>query len=538
MPKLSPERPASGLPLTLHLLSKTQNEAAIGVLIPALDSPDATIQQGALRAILDRRSPTGQKEVLRRLHEASQTWRMIIDERRGRMSHALRDGVLGADVQTCKNACQAILWFSEYDLVPALLTAMEDQDSHNADLLGTTLMELADLLYDELSAPRDYANRRDPQVVRRNVTSSLESAVRQYSKHQRREVVDAFLVLASRDNATLKMILQDPHHASYLALVDALLHNPRPGVMRLLLSFVDDPHAPSAAISVLARRTDRKFLDHLLRKIGYEPSAIAAQNLKRIDSIAWLRDLASIDQFDDAAQHSLVQLVTASGMRRGEILKTIERVLVSGKLGGRRAAARALAAFNGAEANALALRALEDPDPQVQAAIVAQLRQRGIPGALTRLIDLVDHPDEEVRRAARESLAEFNFERFVAAFDMLDDGVRRSTGALVKKVNPGAMAAVREELSARSRTRRLRAIGIAEAMQSVPELEEPIIALLSDEDHLVRAEAARVLEVCDTPTAKASLREALGDRSVVVQEAAERSLERRSAAADAADGTE
>ena len=528
MKKSKPPRkePAKvGLSKTLDLLAKTPNEAAIGLLIPALDSADTTVQEGALRAILDRRSPTGQREVLKRLHTAGDRWRQIIVERGGRMTHGLRDAVLSTDLQMCRNGCQAIVWFHEYDLVPALITAAEDESHPNADLAAATLVELADLLYAELAGPRDYSNRRDPQLVRRHFTTSLEGSLLRFMKHSRREVVGAFLVMASRDNAVLKQILQDPHHAAYLPLVDELLHNARGGVVRLLLSFLDDPHAPSSAITVLARRGDLKFVQHLLRKIGFEPSTAAAQNLKRIEIIGWVRnDEQLIDRLDEAEQHSLVQMVMASGIKRLDVFKTIEHLLRFGKPSGRRAAAAALAKFNGAEANALAVQALEDTDAGVLAAILTQVRKRGIPGALQRLVEFADSPHEIVRQAARESLGEFSFERFLAAFDMLDDHVRHSTGALVRKINPEAIPGLVDEMQSRSRTRRLRGIGVAIAMGAVGDVEAAIIDLLSDDDHVIRSEAVRALGHSNTPTSRQALREALLDRSIVVQESAERSL--------------
>ncbi len=61
-------------------------------------------------------------------------------------------------------------------------------------------------------------------------------------------------------------------------------------------------------------------------------------------------------------------------------------------------------------------------------------------------------------------------------------------------------------------------------MDIVPEMTASIIELLGDEDHLVRAEAARALGQCRTDEAREALEEALHDRSVPVQEAALRSL--------------
>jgi HEAT repeat protein len=263
----------------------------------------------------------------------------------------------------------------------------------------------------------------------------------------------------------------------------------------------------------------------LLRKIGFEPGPVAALNLKRMESIAWLKPNAGrLDELDDAEQHSAVVLLMASGMRRLDGFATIERLVRQGQPGGRLAAAAALAQFNGAEANALALAALADVDPRVQAAIVPQLRPRGIPGSLQRLIDLLESPHELVRHAARASLAEFNLEKFLAAFDLLEDEARRSTGALVRKVNPEAGSVLSSEMLSPSRNRRLRAVQAAEAMGLAPEIETSIIGLLEDDDHVVRNAAARALGSCLSPVAHQALCDALADRSVIVQQTAEDSL--------------
>lgn len=523
-----PVRVRPGLPLTLQILSRTRNQAAEALLIPAIDSPAPAIQQGAVRAILERKSHAGQLEIIRRLHTHGQVWQSLLADSRGRMTLALRDALLGTESQTSRNACQAVLWLREYDLVPALVAAAEDETHGHADLAAQTLLSLAELLYQELAAPRDYQLRRDPQLVRHHVVGSLEVSVARLARHKRREVLSAFLMLASRDSATLRAILQDPHHGAYLPLLDALAHDEHAGVLRLLLSFLDDPHAPTSALAVIGRRGDERFVQQLLRKIGFEPGPVAGANLRRIENFAWLRDEGQLlDRLDDSAQHSAVQLVVRSGLRRLDAFQTIQRVLRRGKPGGRRAAAVALADFHGAQANDLAWQLVHDHDPRVQAAVLAQLRPRGVPGSLSKLIELVDSPHEVVRQAARASLAEFNLEKFLTAFDLLDDEVRRSTGLLVKKVNPESCQVLAEELQSPSRTRRLRAIAAAVAMDAVAELETALVArLTADEDHVVRIDAARALGQCGSDAAYAALYGALDDRSALVQEAAEESLQR------------
>ena len=112
---------------------------------------------------------------------------------------------------------------------------------------------------------------------------------------------------------------------------------------------------------------------------------------------------------------------------------------------------------------------------------------------------------------------------------MLDEAVRRSTGALVKKVDLRTIPLLQAELRSRIRTRRLRGLAIARSMDAVAQLDPLIIELLKDEDHMIRAEAAASLAFSPSEESLRGLEELLGDRSLVVQEAARKSLAARRA---------
>ncbi len=520
---------SEGLDTTLQLLKTTANEAAVRVLVPALDSPSAVIREGALTAILSRRNPAaGHGEVLRRLHALDERSRAIVEAHRERMTQALRDAVLGGDLRLCANGCAAAVWFREYDLIPALVTLLEDPSGPKGKLAGKTLTELVSRLYGELAKPVRGDSRRDPEMSRGQVIGTLERSLQRFARHRRREILEAYLLLVRRDSAVLKQMLDDPHHAAFLALVDVLSSSQAAGVIGLLLAFLDDRQAPSSVLSVIANRCDLKFLQYLLRKIGRQPSTAVKHNLRRIESVPWLEDVGAVlDQLDDMAQHAAVRLAVTSAIPRSHAFAVVKCLLLQGKPGGRRAAAEALSEFHGAEANALVLQSLNDDDPQVQASGLVQLRQRGILGSLPRLVEKVDSHYPVVRQAARTSLDEFSFERFLAAFDMLDDEVRRTAGTLVKKVDPDTFPRLKAELGARARARRLRALAIARVIGAVGPLESKIIGLLHDDDHMVRAEAARALAQGKLVTSWAALEDALEDSSTAVQQAARESLHHR-----------
>ena len=106
---------------------------------------------------------------------------------------------------------------------------------------------------------------------------------------------------------------------------------------------------------------------------------------------------------------------------------------------------------------------------------------------------MVDSRHAVVRKAARDSLAEFSFRRYLRTFDMLDEDVRQSTAVLVKKIDPQTVPGLKEELLSPARTHRLCAMAIARLMGVVEPLEDLILGLLGDEDHMVRIEAAAAL---------------------------------------------
>jgi HEAT repeat protein len=517
---------SGGLETTFQVLGRTKNEAAVRLLVGALDSPDRTVQTSALRALLKRRSAVGQRELLRRWPSLTDRWKSIIAERPGRISNAVRDAILNSESDLRANGCDAVLWIRDFDLIPVLITAAEDKSNSQAGQAAQTLLSLCEMLSEELATPREYGNRRDPEYLQSFVVNALEQSTRRFGQHQRSEVIEAFLLLARLDDGGLQMILQNPRDKVYLITSHLLMHSPRPGVMRLLVRFLDDAHAPTTVHNVIARRRDIPFLRHLLKRVNEELTPVAKGNLRRIESFAWLQgDLGLLSAFNDVELNGVVRLAMASGMKRLAVFEVLKTILRTAGVEGRRAATEALVEFRGADANKLLLTLLRDPDPDTQAIAVGQLRDRGIPGALATLIDLLESPHAPVRNAARKSLSEFRFQRYLDTFDLLDNDVRRDTGQLVMRVDLQAADRLIQELKAPSRTRRYRALAMVEAMGAVAMVEHALLGLLGDADDRLRTEVVRLLADRDTPKIRRALRALLTDESVIVKEAAELALQ-------------
>jgi HEAT repeat protein len=64
-------------------------------------------------------------------------------------------------------------------------------------------------------------------------------------------------------------------------------------------------------------------------------------------------------------------------------------------------------------------------------------------------------------------------------------------------------------------------------LDAVDATEEAVVALLQDEDHVIRAEAAATLAAAHGEASRRALEDALNDRSETVKDAAIRSLRSR-----------
>ena len=511
----------SGLEKTCLHLKKTENEAAVEVLIRALDCELSPVRQLALQALLERRSPIGHRAIFDRLPKLEEH-RAIISERPERLVRAVRDALKISDKASGVAAFKAILGFRLYEALPAMVSVTQDPGSPYFEIAKKTILALTEKFYEDLSG--DKLPRSD--AIRARITTSLEEAIGRFSTHQSLEIVESFILVAKQQNAFLRRMLRQQSDAVHHAMVGVLSNSQRGGVIRLLLGFLEDAQMPMVVKDIIASRTDMKFVTSLLEYVGPSPSRGVSQTLLMlIDSPVWAEpDHETLMALDEDCQFNVVRLLMASRIPREEVLEMLGFLLTKGNPGGRRASAEALAKFTQLEATAMVLRSLNDEDPQVRAHLLRQLRPRDVPGALSLLIRMVGNSHEAVREALKESLPEFTFRQFIVNFDSLPEELRETTGYLVHKIDPDAKSALRAEMNSLSPVRKRRAVLASVAMGMTGKVEQTVIGLLSDEDHMVRIAAAKSLAAVETMPSWGALRDALLDRSVIVKETAEESL--------------
>jgi HEAT repeat protein len=515
---------------TWNILTNSPNRAAVAVLLSALKSRHVEIKLGAIRSLVQRRSAEGHSEIIRRFVSFGELESAALAEAIQKSAHhmksALHDAVLAENVELCESACRMILLGRVYDTLPTLVKAAENRSHRHSDQAAATLVQLASVLHAEISGEA-HDRTCDPFFMRRQVLASLERSLSLYQAHRRVEIVDAFLDLVPSDNALLAKILSDARHPCHQPIIASLSTSAVTPILDLLAELLQDAHVPSCVVQIIAKRQDRKFLNHLLGRLGMPVSLRVSQNLKRMAAITWLQQgRAVLPHLDGRAQAVAVEVAAASGLDRAELFQLLAFLLKQPGIEGRRASCAALARFSEPQANQLVLTALADPDPGVKAAAIRQLRPRRVPGAMEKLISLLDSPAAEVRDAARSSLSEFSFFRYQASFDGLDAAARRTTGKLVRKVDLTATRRLAETLNSPSLAAKLRALEMVAAMNAAEDVCNELITLADDKELAVRTDAVVALGTCTGSKALAALRKAEQDPQRAVREAAKRSIER------------
>jgi len=513
----------------MYLLSHSRNQATVPVLISALGSQRLDIRLASIHGLAVRRNPEGHGVLLARLPDFGERDLAVLADSVLRSSHrmqqTLRDALLVEGLGQCESACRVILLGRVYQVLPTLVEVAENKrHRHSAQALAT-VVQLARLLHEEsLARPQD--RTCEPGLIRRQVLPALEQSVVRFKVHERLEIVDAFLLLVPPNNDTLLRILNDPAHPCHQPIFDSLTTSAQVPILDLLTRLAHDSKAPQSALKIIAARHDRKFLDYLLHDFGSPVPLRVLENFKRLSSVAWLDEQRdALLELDGRAQAGAVEIANSGAVGRTTLLSLLTFLLGSGQPEGRRASCSALADFHDRRVTQLVVATLQDPDPRVQAAAVKQLRQRGVPKAMERLITLVDDPAPEVRDAARSSLREFSFVRYRGSFDSMDEESRQKIGSLVAKVDLSAPQRLGELLGAPSVSTKLRALEMVAAMGAADSVIEHLAPLVEHADPAVRIEAVATLGTCRHTDPLPLLHEAEQDPVLYVREAASRSID-------------
>jgi len=521
----------SGIQATCQIVSTTRNRAVVPLVVAGMRSSSDDVRAAVIRAALRRHDAATHTQLIKHYSDLDATDQLLFCETHRLMPHhaapILRRAILEGDATMCTSACAIVRASGDFEMMPTLLRAAENQKHRYTTAILSAITGLTELLFQQLAewsiGPSKGAH--DPSFARHHVLMALEESLTRYATHEQLAILDAFLLLAPIDNDTFLRILRDEHHACHADTIRALSTSQDFGVMERLVELLRDTETPNAALEIIANRGDDAFVRILLHELKNPVPVRVLHNMKRMHRVVWLESRRElILEFDGRTQAMAVDLASASNLTSDAQFELFATVFRGGLAEGRRASCQALTRFHNTKADALVRAALDDPDASVQAAAIRQMRTRKIPDALQRLVRLLDAPAAEVRVAARTSLAEFNFTRYKAMFDLLDSEAARTTGRLVHKIDDTAIQRLQEELTSPAVSARLRAIEMAIAMAATDDVEPNLIDLTNHENVAIRKEAILALGHNHRAESIRTLERASLDSNGTIAEAARNSL--------------
>jgi HEAT repeat protein len=521
---------ADPLARTFDVLATAKSPAAVELLITAVDSTRPAIQDRAVAALLRRSATRCQSEVIRRLPRLSASGRKLLQEQGSRLSGTLRQCLLHGDDELRTNALAIVTSMDCHDQVPALLTILEQRDDPFQEAACQTLCDLVNRLFDQLHSggaerASDRRIRNLPQA-KQTVLMALEAGCNRFGElSYPREVMECILVLGDPEGTAVRKAFLQSSPACREMAANLLSTSKHPGVMRLLLEFMGQNYPNHMAFEAFANRSDPEFVCHVLRAFPKRLSENQQKNYRQLTRIAWIADeLVPLATIPSGLHESLSAFVQATGMSLDEKIEVQKWLLLNGSMPARQAATEILEAISPESVRGILFGSLDSEDEVVQVWATSQLRSQGVPEAIRLLIERLDSPLPAVREAAREELSSFDLSLVLNLFEQLDRNVCLRVGALIRKIDPACTQKLLEELKQPIRRRRIRAAKAAEALGLAPDVERGLLAMLSDEDSIVRRIAAELLVCMPSPEVIFGLTTLLQDSSPRVRDAAERSL--------------
>lgn len=514
----------TGIEKTFQLFTKTENHAAVPVLVDALDSPYSEIREAALSALLHQRHLVAQRALVKRWRKFTPVQRSWIELSGISLEIAIRELIQSNDNEQFALGLEILNQVPEYDLIPALALIVRDSGNSYRDSAGNTLVNLAANLRKQL---RNANNSVGVESVRSRAIEALSDCITHFEQHESLAILEAFLVLVTRENQLLREAWNNTSHPAHASLIRFLRHSSRPELIDLVLSSLTDMHPSIPVLNIIGLRHDPAFMSELTMRIQGNVNDTVRRNLAKLTKVAWADEHRHVlEKLNGLQQAAAVHMAMSTSIGSEKLYKMLVMVANSGHSSGRLAALEELASYIDPATNELILDAVSDPNSAVRAEALRQLRPRGIPGAIKLLLQHLDSPQLVVQDTVRNALAEFNFPRFLSAFDKMSPEAQKNTGRLVRGIDANTQRLLAAEMNDDASYRRLRALKIIEVMDNHLDMEADLIKALGHEDHFLRAEAAKLLSRCPSSRSVTALREAMLDRNVRVRENAESSLRR------------
>ena len=506
---------------TIRILTKSPNPSSVDLLRFLLDNLERDVREKAFEGLYMKKNPEIILELFHLVSQNESQWWEVTFLTPERMSRLAEEAIRSDDFELVKLGCDMAIRNNLYETLPAISAMLEVPRPDWGDLSAGTLLKLATCFYNELANAASDLDRRNMDRRREWFAAQLEDPVRRYPIHGRIEPVKAFLLVVKKNNPFLLNLFGDVHSQVCKTVIDLLQNSEEVGYYRLLLGFIDDANAPPVLDLILTAKTDKKFVNYLLRVVGDNPSQTTKDALKRFKAFSWIiSGNEAIPDLIAGEEASFVQLIAHATLPRETTLAMFDLIFKLPSVKGRLAAIKAIRAFNGDDVNRILVAAANDSDPEVCSEAFRVMKAKRVREVDQIIMQKYDHPSAMVRDTIYELMPEFRIETFFQKIGQVTDNMARIIGRIVRRIDPNVQKRINEEISSAIPVRRRMAIDAAVYTNLAPEYEETLTHIAENDDEVeVRIAACMALAHVLTNDSWQTLQQVATSHNLAIQQA-------------------
>ncbi|GHT29517.1 hypothetical protein FACS18942_10620 [Planctomycetales bacterium] len=322
---------------TIRFLGKTENPSSIELLVPLLDSTDDDARSLAFDALYKKKDPDIYITLFNAFAKNTDIWsrfECITDDRLTKLA----DTALRSNTASIRSrAAEITLERKLYGTLPTIVRYLEDNDKETAAKSKKIVLALAESFYNDLVNAGDTTERRNLDGKRDWFVQQLDAPVKRFASNKIDELIQALLIVAKKDFATMKTVFADHRSAACARAIELMESGSHGSYQRLLLSYFIDSSSPAVVDELLSRRSDTGFVRKLLDVVGPSPSIDVRDTLKRFKGFTWfVPSNPQLPEIIDGKEQETVQLLMSSSIPKPNIIALIRFLLEQQSVNARR----------------------------------------------------------------------------------------------------------------------------------------------------------------------------------------------------------
>ncbi len=503
-----------GLEETFRTLREARNAPAEEALLAAVPEPNAHVQERAVGALISLESRRGVLHAIRNAHLLPPRVLAMLAIETRLVLPALRSALRDAREQTRLNSLDLLGRIGTNEAIQEALSAMQDKEDDvrkkaTAVAVGALVRFVGTHRREAAPAPAEGG-----RVHTTEASTIVARLLGGYEQHRERTVLEVMVEMGDATLPAIITVLRGPDSAARRDLVRVLAasHAPAAAACLFRLHRDKDPALRGAASEALADRRSKAAARPLVRHVASLADDEVELLAERLPGVPWWREASDLARdLDEREALKMVRFLRTSQEPPARKADMLGDLLDSPHAPVRRAAVEALGHVAAPEALTELERALRDADEGVATRALEAVLARDLPDRNRLLLPLLNSPFDSVRKKVSAIVSKDSFERYIRAFDRLDEKTRALAGRAIAKIDEGLVVKLSEELGSLDGDRRFKALRIVAATEMGKDLEPVLLELLNDPDRRVRATLVKTIGILGSADAVRALIRLLSD---------------------------